>query len=287
MAQILAKDPEQFAAGDARCQHNVCEQTISAVEPPADRRPLLLDIVDELPSIVVDPTPEQLSTLFWVAVAVSVILPRLPLGRQMMYPFALLGTWVHEMGHGLAAVVVGGRFRRLEIYSNLGGQALSSGVWGARRAIVSAGGLLGPALAGGLIIVTGSRQETAGWVLTALAVAIALSLLAYVRNLFGLLALGAIAAVLTPVALYAPEGLRIFLAQLIGIQFCLAFWGTLDYMFTKKFVRNGRLFDSDTQEIANVLLLPYWFWAALITLLSVSLLVGAFYLAWMLPTSGQ
>jgi hypothetical protein len=240
-----------------------------------------LNTVDQAPSILLDPTTEELATLFWIAVAASVILPRVPFGRRMMYPFALLGTWVHEMGHGLAAVAVGGRFRRLEIYPNLGGQALSSGVWGVRRAVVSAGGLLGPAVAGGIVIVTGSRQETAGWVLTGLAVAIAVSLLAYVRNLFGWLSLGAVAVVLTPTALYGPEGLRIFLAQLIGIQFCLAFWGTLDYMFTSRFVRNGRIIDSDTQEIANVLLLPYWFWAAVITLTSMGFLVGAFYLAWM------
>ncbi len=241
--------------------------------------------VDQAPAIVTDPTADQLATLFWVAVAVSIVVPRLPLGRKLLYPFALLGTWVHEMGHGLAAVVVGGRFKRLEIYPNLGGQALSTGVGGMCRAVVAAGGLIGPALAGGAVIVLGSRAQTAGWVLAFLAVAIGLSLVAVVRNLFGWLALGAVAAVLAPIALYGPEGVRIFLAQLIGIQFCLAFWGTLDYMFTKNFVRDGRVLDSDTQEIANVLILPYWFWAAVITAASAALLVGAFYLAWMAPTA--
>ncbi len=240
--------------------------------------------MDQAPAIITDPSADQLATLFWVAVAVSIVVPRLPLGRQALYPFALLGTWVHEMGHGLAAVVVGGRFRRLEIYSNLGGQAVSTGVRGVRRAIVAAGGLIGPALAGGAVIVFGSRARTAGWVLAVLALAIGISLVAVVRNLFGWLALGAVAAALAPIALYGPEGLRIFLAQLIGIQFCLAFWGTLDYMFTKQFVRDGRVLDSDTQEIANVLVLPYWFWAAVITAASAALLVGAFYVAWVAPT---
>ncbi len=243
--------------------------------------------VDQAPTILTDPSSDQLATLFWVAVAVSVVVPRLPFGRRILYPFALLGTWVHEMGHGLAAVAVGGRFRRLEIYSNLGGQALSTGVRGVRRAVVAAGGLIGPALAGGAVIVLGSRARTAGWVLAVLALAIDLSLIAVVRNLFGWLALGAVAGVLAPVALYGPEGVRIFLAQLIGIQFCLAFWGTLDYMFTKNFVRNGRILDSDTQEIANVLILPYWFWAAVITVASAALLVGAFYLAWMSPAVAE
>lgn len=243
--------------------------------------------MDQVPAIITDPTSDQLATLFWVAVAVSIVVPRLPFGRRILYPFALLSTWVHEMGHGLAAVVVGGRFRRLEIYSNLGGQALSTGVRGVRRAVVAAGGLIGPAVAGGAVIVFGSRDRTAGWVLAVLAVAIGLSLIAVVRNLFGWLALGAVAAALAPIAVYGPEGVRIFLAQLIGIQFCLAFWGTLDYMFTKNFVRDGRILDSDTQEIANVLVLPYWFWAGVITLASGALLIGAFYLAWMGPAVAE
>lgn len=233
-----------------------------------------------------EPEAEQLITLFWLAVGASIILPRIPYGRTLLYPFALLGTWAHEMGHGLAAVLVGGRFRRLEIYPGLGGQAYSSGIRGARTAVVSAGGLLGPALAGGLIIVLGSRQQTAPWVLTGLAVAVALSLLGVVRNLFGWLALGAVAAALAPLALYAPTGARIFLAQLIGIQFCLACWSTLDYMFTRDFRRDGRIIESDTQQIANVLILPYWFWGGVIALISLGVVIASFYLAWMMPAQG-
>ncbi len=227
----------------------------------------------------------RLVTLFWLAVAASIILPRLPFGRRLLYPFALLSTWVHEMGHGLAAIAVGGRFHRLEIYPNLGGQALSSGVYGVGRAIVSAGGLLGPALAGGAIIISGSRQQTAQWILTFVAAAVFLSLVAFVRNLYGWLSLGAIALVLVPIALYAPVEARIFLAQLIGIQFCLACWGSLDYMFTKNFYRDGRVLNSDTEEIAKVLVLPYWFWGGLIALISLGVVVGSFYLAWVLPTA--
>lgn len=227
----------------------------------------------------------RLVTLFWLAVGASIILPRLPFGRRLLYPFALLSTWVHEMGHGLAAIAVGGRFRRLEIYPNLGGQAVSTGVYGVGRAIVSAGGLLGPALAGGAIIVSGSRQQTAQWILAFVAVAVFVSLVAFVRNLYGWISLGAIALALVPVALYAPVEARIFLAQLIGIQFCLACWGSLDYMFTKNFYRDGRVLNSDTEEIARVLLLPYWFWGGLIALLSLGVVVGSFYLAWVLPTA--
>jgi hypothetical protein len=225
----------------------------------------------------------RLMAFFWVAAAVSVILPRIPYGRQVLYPFALLGTWVHEMGHGLVAIMAGGSFNRLMIYQNLGGTAYSSGVGTLGRAFVAAGGLLGPAIAGGIIIILGSRESTARWVLAGLAIILALSLVLFVRNAFGWFALGLIAALLGPLALYGPEIAKVFVAQLIGIQFCMASWGTLDYMFTKNFQRDGQIIDSDTQEIAEVLLLPYWFWGGLIALTSFGIMASSFYVAWIRP----
>ncbi len=225
----------------------------------------------------------RLLAYFWIAAAISLILPRLPYGRRILYPFALLGTWAHEMGHGLFAILVGGSFDRLVLYQNLGGTAYSTGVGTFGRALVAAGGLLGPALAGGLVIVLGSRESTARWVLAGLAVILALSLLLFVRNLFGWVSLAVIAAILGVLAFYGPEVARVLVAQLIGIQFCLASWGTLDYLFTKNFMRGGQTLDSDTQNIADVLFLPYWFWGGLIAVLSFAIMGFAFYRAWIRP----
>lgn len=228
----------------------------------------------------------RLMVFFWVAAAVSLILPRVPYGRSVLYPFALLGTWAHEMGHGLVAILAGGSFHKLLLFQNLGGTAYSSGVGSFGRAFVSAGGLLGPALAGGIIIILGSRESTARWVLAGLAVLLALSLVLVVRNAFGWISLALIAAALAGVSVYGPEVVKVFTAQLIGIQFCMASWGTLDYMFTKNFSRDGQVIDSDTQEIAEVLLLPYWFWGGLIALISFAIMASSFYVAWIRPFRG-
>jgi hypothetical protein len=221
---------------------------------------------------------------FWAAVALSLILPRIPYGRLLLYPFALLGTWAHEMGHGVTALAAGGSFRKLEVHRNLDGLAYSAGVGPLGRAVVAAGGLLAPAVAGGGFILLGSRESTAPYILAGLAVAILVSVLLFVRNAFGWIALSLTGLALVPVAWRAPETVRIFVAQLVGIQFCMASWGSLDYMFTKHFHRrDGTLTDSDTQTIANVLILPYWFWGALIAAVSLVILAGSFYLAWIAP----
>lgn len=183
-------------------------------------------------------------------------------------------------------MLAGGRFRRLEVHRNLDGLAFSSGLGRLGRAVVAAGGLLAPAAVGGLFIVLGSRQSTAPWILAGLALAILASVVLFVRNAFGSIALGLTGLALVPIALRAPELARIFVAQLIGIQFCVASWGSLNYMFTKNFHRSdGTLTDSDTQTIANVLILPYWFWGGVIAGLSLLILAGSFYLAWIYPTA--
>lgn len=235
---------------------------------------------------VADLSQGQLIRVFWAAVALSLIVPRLPKGRLLLYPFALLATWAHEMGHGVTALAAGGSFRRLEVHRNLDGLAWSSGVGPLGRAVVAAGGLLAPAVAGGAVIVLGSRHTTAPWILAGLAAAVLLSVVLFVRNLFGWVALTLTGLALIPVAWWAPELVRVFVAQLVGIQFCVASWGSLNYMFTKNFRRyDGKLTDSDTQTIANVLFLPYWFWGGVIAAVSLAILAASFYLAWIYPAA--
>ncbi len=239
---------------------------------------------ETLTGTVSDLSEGQLIRVFWAAVILSLLVPRVPYGRLLLYPFALLGTWAHEMGHGVTALLAGGSFRRLEIHRNLDGLAWSSGVGPFGRAVVAAGGLLAPAVAGGLVIVLGAQESTAPWILAGLAVAVLASVVLFVRNTFGWIALALTGLALIPVASLAPEVIRVFIAQLVGIQFCVASWGSLNYMFTKNFYRNdGTLTDSDTQTIANVLLLPYWFWGGLIAGMSLLILAGSFYLAWIYP----
>lgn len=39
-------------------------------------------------------------------------------GSVLLFPFTLLATWFHEMGHGLAAIMLGGEFDRLVIFAD-------------------------------------------------------------------------------------------------------------------------------------------------------------------------
>src|SRR5690348_14106185 len=86
------------------------------------------------------------------ALVIFVITSWVPFGSTALYPLTLFTTWVHEMGHGLTALALGGSFHSLEIRWTTGGTAWSSVADGWPRALVAAGGLLAPPLLGTAIL---------------------------------------------------------------------------------------------------------------------------------------
>lgn len=225
--------------------------------------------------------------LFGLAAVISIGLAYVPWGRNVIYPFALLATWAHEMGHGIGALVTGHRFVELEVYSNLGGVAITGDPDGLAQIIVSGLGLVGPALLGAVAMILGARQRTAPYVLGAISAVIVVSSALWVRNVFGFFAMLAIAGVLALVAKFGSPVIRVVATQLVAIQLGLSAWSNRDYLFISGFERDGQRFDSDTQQIANELFLPFWFWGALLGGLSILIVVWAFWVAWLRPISAE
>ena len=232
------------------------------------------------------PGRERLLAAFGGAVVLSIVLGLVPYGRMIIYPFALFATWAHEMGHGVGAWITGNSFIELELYRSLGGQALIGGADGWSQVVVSAMGLLGPALLGAAVMIAGSRASTAPYVLGALAAMVFLSVLLKVRNPFGFVAMLLIGVALAAIARWGTATLRIVFAQLLAVQLALSAWSTRDYLFVSTFERNGTQ-RSDTQAIADEWFLPHWFWGALIGGLSIVVLVWAFWTAWLRPMTDE
>lgn len=218
------------------------------------------------------------SGLSWLIAAaiLTVIIWQFPWGDQILYPFTILATWFHEMGHGLTAMLLGGTFRQLELYPNGSGIAVYQGrilLGNLGEALVAAGGPMGPPLAGSLLIL-GSRQfRTAHYGLLGLGVILLFSTLIWIRSWFGLLAIPLIGLGILGLALKAPDWLQIFAVQFLGVQACISTYHQIDYLFSPGAVIAGRRMLSDSSQIAQNLWLPYWFWGGLMTGLSLILLV--------------
>jgi len=216
---------------------------------------------------------------FWIAVGLTLAAYLVPYGQWVIYPFAVLATWAHEMGHGLAALLVGGRFHQLEVMPNLSGLATTASSGRLAAAVVSAGGLVGAPICGGVIIALGPRRRLSRVILAALALLLGLSLLLWVRNPFGAVAVGAWCVVLGVAAYKLSAWWRFILVQVLGVQLTLSALKGWRYLFTDEAVINGRRMASDVSAIADALLLPYWFWGGLLTVFNLCVLLGAYWIA--------
>ncbi|MBQ4819893.1 M50 family metallopeptidase [Aquimarina sp. MMG016] len=223
---------------------------------------------------------QPLFTIIGISLLVF-LLWQLPYFGMVQYPLLLLGTWFHEMGHGLTALLLGGKFYYLEIYDNGGGVAYSNVAtsyleYPYARAITSAGGLLGPAISGAILIAAARNKVTSKIVLWLLIAIMVLSLCLWIHELLALVILSVFAAILFFIAILRVRNLEAFTLLFLGTQCVLSTYLQTGYLFTKQFERDGRIQYSDTQMIAAHLSGTYWMWAILILLITVYLLYKSY-----------
>ncbi len=227
------------------------------------------------------PPPERTRLLWLLAAAlVTVILWQVPLGNYILYPFTILATWFHEMAHGIAALILGGGFTKLLIFPDGSGLAYYSGplfLEPISRALVAAAGPIGPPLAGAALIIASRNTKSASLALKILAVLLLVSTAIWVRSLFGIIAIPALGLVTLFISLKASSRTQAFAVQFLGVQACVSTYLQVGYLFSHS---AGSLGISDTARIQEVLLLPYWFWGALIAASSFLILVRSLQIAY-------
>ena len=216
--------------------------------------------------------------LLGIALA-SIMAWQTALGSLLLYPFTILATWFHEMGHGIAAMLSGRGFERLLIFADGSGVAQSwrpADGYRSTDALVAASGPLGPAIAGALLIVASRSPTATRSALAVLGVALVASTLIWVRSPTGWLILPALGIAIALLALRGSEPWQRFASQLLGVQAAISAWQQFDYLFSPGGNVGGQLQRSDSGAIADVLFLPYWFWGAIISAAILALLWWSF-----------
>jgi hypothetical protein len=215
-----------------------------------------------------------------LSVAITVALYVIPYGHTIAYPLLLISTLVHELGHGLAAVVVGGDFVKFVMHADGSGTAFSAGAFSdLERAFIAAGGLVGPALGAVFCLLFARRARPARYCMAAAGILLLLAELLVVRNLFGLVFVGALGAVCLLLAFKAPAQVVQIALVFLGVQLALSVYSRGDYLFTAVAETATGTSPSDAQAIADAMGIgPYWFWGGLCGAFSVVvLLAGGWY----------
>ncbi len=208
------------------------------------------------------------------SVAVTAVLYIVPFGRTIAWPLVLISTLAHELGHGLAAALLGGHFHLLRLESDASGVALWSGAFGrVATAAVAGAGLIGPAVAAFLLLALGRNRARASMLLGALGAGLCAVALLLVRNPFGLAFTLLLGSALLLVALRFPRASQT-VGIVLAVQLALSVFSRGDYLFTRTALTDAGPMPSDVTVMANALFLPYWFWGAACGALSVGLLLA-------------
>lgn len=101
----------------------------------------------------------------------------------LIFPIKAFVVLLHELSHGLAAVVTGGHIERIELSANLGGVCWSRG--GLRAAVLPAG-YLGSMLWGGVILVGAARSRHDKVFSAIIGVVVLVTTVMFVRTVFGI-----------------------------------------------------------------------------------------------------
>ena len=218
---------------------------------------------------------QQRITLLVILGLGSLMLWQTPFGALLLYPFTILTTWFHEMGHGIAAIFMGERFDHLLIYPDGSGVAMSE-VSATRNvvqdAIISAGGPIGPALAGAALIASSRTLKATRIALAVLGAALLVTTAIWVRSLTGIIVLPIMGLAILAIARNANPDQQRFAIQLLGVQSMISVWSQTGYLFSEGGMLGGMHQLSDTAAIAQALVLPYWFWGVVLSIANIALI---------------
>ena len=247
-----------------------------------DRRGLFEDPTFSAPhpcyvaEVMVSPRRASTRQTRWVllgSIGMTIVLYVVPCGRLVAWPLVLISTLAHELGHGMAAILVGGTFTSLKIWadgSGLASFAISGS--GARQAIVAAGGLVGPAVAAAIFFLTGRTPEAARACLYATGAGLLVAEIFVVRSAFAAVFVAIVIALCWLIGSKGQPWLVQLTVVFIGVQLALSVFSRGDYLFTPIAHTNQGPMPSDTAVIADALFLPYWFWGAVVGVASIAIL---------------
>lgn len=182
----------------------------------------------------------------------------------VVYPFRLFVVFLHEISHGLAAVLTGGQIVSIGLSFDEGGVCLTRG--GSRFLVLNAG-YLGSLLWGAFFLVLGARRRRARSVIAAVGLFTLVVTLLYVRTWFGFFYGLAASLVLVVVAARAKPAFSEILLATLGAMSCLyAVWDIASDVLLRSAAQ------SDASALARLTGVPALLWGVLWIGLSLAVL---------------
>jgi len=135
----------------------------------------------------------------------------------VVYPVKLFVVLLHELSHGLAAILTGGKIIKVEISYLIGGSCTTQG--GSPFLIANAG-YLGSILLGGLLFVQSTKSKNIKFIGLFLSLSIFLITFLYIRNSFGIIFGISFSFILFLLTFILPKKILEWILKFIGLVSC-------------------------------------------------------------------
>jgi hypothetical protein len=200
-----------------------------------------------------------------IFLALSFLLSFFRIGKTLLFPFQIFTTWLHECCHAGTALLIGGKSIQVTLAPDGSGLThfkMSSGK--IRQALVAASGYMGASLWGCALFALTLHSEKSASSFTPHAIAIViislitLSLIFWVRNLFGFLSLAIFALILFGLCEYSYAAYTGSFLLFLAIQTALNALFDIRTLFS---LGSSSKTTSDAHTLQKIFYLPYWLWA--------------------------
>lgn len=218
--------------------------------------------------------PKDKGKALGIALVLLLVLHHIPFKEFLLYPLMLFDTLMHESGHGLTALLLGGNLAKLEIFTDGSGVAWTATSGGLMQAAVAAGGLLGPpAMAFFAFFTARFKYGPRIWLLS-IGMFVLVTLTIFVRGGTAWPYLLVTGLALVGTGWKASRKVTEIVTLMVACELSVLTWTRSDYLFTPSAVVNGQINNSDVGGISLALGLPYWFWGFWLSIVSL-VLIGA------------
>lgn len=217
--------------------------------------------------------PHQVAII--AAALVSLAAYITPVLNLIFLPLRYLNTHIHELCHALAATATGGDALFIKVFGNGSGV---TPVGGGNLLLTASAGYVGAVLVGAGMVVVGRTPKAAALVLKGIAIAIAFSMVVWVRgDIIGVGSGIAWAVGLWLLAVFLNGPKVVFVAQLVGLQQCL---NALQSVYALLQISTYPELQSDAKLLESAIGVPAMVWAVLWSAFAIVLVVLSLRKAW-------
>jgi peptidase M50B-like protein len=212
-------------------------------------------------------TPRRSSdNWLWFAAALSLAVSLTRWGPLALYPFKLFTTWVHECGHAVMTLIVGGSVSSIAIEPDTSGVTRSLIPAGRiAQGLVASAGYLGASVVGCFLMTAARGKKGARAILWTIGALMLVTLIVWIRNSFGIAVVLAGSVALVALSRRGSGNVSLFLLSLLAVQVAL----DSVYDIRVLFLVHGH---SDADTMAGLFVLPASFWATTWMLMSIGML---------------